>query len=71
MRTVGAVVGAQVAAALITSRTIGQTSVPAESGFVTAFWLSALAALAALGFALLVTLRRARPHATLAAEAAE
>src|ERR671933_1416501 len=39
MRTVGGVVGGQIRAALLTADTIGRTSVPAESAFVTAFWI--------------------------------
>jgi EmrB/QacA subfamily drug resistance transporter len=55
MRTVGGVVGAQVGAALLTAQTIGNTSIPAESGFVEAFWLSALASLTGAGVALFIT----------------
>jgi EmrB/QacA subfamily drug resistance transporter len=55
MRTVGGVVGGQVGAALLTAQTIGDTSIPAESGFVDAFWLSAAAALLASAVALFIT----------------
>jgi EmrB/QacA subfamily drug resistance transporter len=61
MRTVGGVVGGQVGAALLTARTIGDTSVPAESAYAIAFWLSAGAALVAAGVAIFITSpRRAR-----------
>jgi EmrB/QacA subfamily drug resistance transporter len=55
MRTVGGVVGGQVGAALLTAQTIGDTSVPAESGFVEAFWLSAVAALIGGAVAFFIT----------------
>ena len=55
MRTIGGVVGGQVGAAILTAQTIGGTSVPAESAFVTAFWISAAAALVAAGVAFFVT----------------
>jgi EmrB/QacA subfamily drug resistance transporter len=45
VRMIGAVVGGQIAAALLTAETIGDSSVPAESAFTTAFTLSAVAAL--------------------------
>ncbi|HEX5782830.1 MAG TPA: MFS transporter [Solirubrobacteraceae bacterium] len=48
MRTIGAALGSQVAAAIITSNTIAGTEVPTESAFTTAFALSALGALVAL-----------------------
>jgi EmrB/QacA subfamily drug resistance transporter len=71
MRTVGGVVGGQIGAALLTAHTIGNTSIPAESGFVDAFWLSAVAALVASGVALFITpTRRSRRRLELA-EAAE
>jgi EmrB/QacA subfamily drug resistance transporter len=55
MRTVGGVIGGQVGAALLTAQTIGSTSVPAESAFVSAFLLSAVAALIASGVAVFIT----------------
>lgn len=70
MRTIGGIVGAQVGAAILTADTIGRTVVPAESAFVTAFWISAAAALVAVGIALFVTPTRRRPRFALA-EAAE
>ena len=71
MRTVGGVVGGQVGAALLTAQTIGNTSVPAESAFATAFWLSAGAALVGAVVAIFITApRRARRRLELA-EAAD
>jgi len=61
MRTVGGVVGGQIGAAILVASAIGRTGVPAESGFTTAFWVGAVAALAAAVAALAVTpWRRAR-----------
>ena len=60
MRTIGGVIGGQVGAAILVADTIPGTSVPAESAFVAAFWIGALAALVAGGVALLVTPLRAR-----------
>ena len=64
VRMIGAVVGAQVGAALLTAQTIGSSSIPAESAFTWAFGLSAVAALAAAAVALSITrqpLRRLAP----------
>jgi len=55
MRTVGGVVGGQLGAALLTAYTIGATDIPAEHGYTVAFALSAVAAIAACGVALLIT----------------
>ena len=52
MRTIGGVVGAQVGAAILTADRIGGTHLPAESAFVTMFWISAVSALAAAVLAL-------------------
>ena len=52
VRMIGAVIGGQVAATLLTAQTIGPTSIPAESAFTTTFALSAGAALVAAGIAL-------------------
>jgi EmrB/QacA subfamily drug resistance transporter len=52
VRMVGAVVGGQVGAALLTARTIGDTSIPAESAFTITFALSGVTALLAAGIAL-------------------
>jgi MFS family permease len=71
MRTVGGVVGGQVGAALLTAQTIGDSSIPAESAFVDAFWLSAIAALIGGAVAIFITSpRRARRTLELA-EAAD
>ncbi len=48
MRTVGGALGAQIATAIVTSETIAGTPIPAESGYTTAFTLSAIAGLLAL-----------------------
>ena len=73
MRTIGGVVGGQMGAAILESDTIGRTPIPAESAFTTAFWISATAAVIAVGLALLVTPRQPRgPARRLAvAEATE
>jgi EmrB/QacA subfamily drug resistance transporter len=71
VRTIGGVIGGQVGAAILTAQTISGTRVPAESAFVTAFWISAVAALAAAVVAVFVTPRRARVARRLAVEAAE
>ena len=42
VRMIGGVVGGQVGAALLTARTIGDTSIPAESAFTITFALSAV-----------------------------
>ena len=51
VRMIGAVVGGQVGAALLTARTIGGSSVPAESAFTITFALSAVTALVAAAIA--------------------
>jgi hypothetical protein len=65
VRMIGAVVGGQVGAALLTAQTIGRSDVPAESAFTTTFTLSAVMALVAAGIAL--TIRRVAPHRLRAA----
>jgi hypothetical protein len=70
MRTIGGVIGGQAGAALLTADTIGRTGVPAESAFVTAFTVSAIAAFVAVPIALLVTPLRRAPAPALA-EAAD
>jgi EmrB/QacA subfamily drug resistance transporter len=60
VRMIGAVVGGQVGAALLTAQTIGNTSEPAESAFTTTFALSAGAALAASLLALAIVRRPLR-----------
>ena len=59
VRTVGGVVGAQIGAVVLAAHHVAGTSVPAESGFVTAFWISAIAGLAGAGTAALVSSKRA------------
>ena len=59
MRTVGAALGSQVAAAIISANTIPGTEIPAEHGFTLAFTISAVGALVALGPTFLLR-RRAR-----------
>ena len=59
MRMIGAVVGAQVGAAILTSTTIAGTSVPSEGAYATAFFLSCAAAAVGAVVAVFVT-RRAR-----------
>jgi EmrB/QacA subfamily drug resistance transporter len=71
MRTVGGVVGGQVGAALLTARTIGDTSVPAESAYAIAFWLSAGAALVAAVVAIFITSPRHARRRLEFAEAAD
>ena len=64
VRMIGAVVGGQLGAALLTAETIGDTRFPAESAFTTAFALSALAAIAAALVSLTIgarPLRRLEP----------
>lgn len=51
IRLVGSVTGGQAAAALLTARTIGSTSIPAESAYTISFALSAVAAVAAAAVA--------------------
>ena len=66
VRMVGAVVGGQVGAALLTARTIGDTAIPAESAFTVTFGLSAVTALAAAAIALSIgsmPAQRRLPHA--------
>jgi hypothetical protein len=69
MRTVGGVVGGQMGAALLTTYTIGSTSLPSVTGFKIAFTASAIAALVGAGVAVFVTPPRARRRARLAVEA--
>ena len=60
MRTIGGVIGGQVGAAILTADTIPGTSVPAQSAYEAAFWMSAAAAVLGAILALLVTPLRAR-----------
>jgi EmrB/QacA subfamily drug resistance transporter len=61
VRTVGGVVGAQVGAVMLAASSVpGTAGVPAESGFVEAFWIGAAGAVLAAVAACFVTPRRAR-----------
>ena len=60
VRMIGAVIGGQVGAALLTAQTIGSSSIPAESAFTTTFALSAAAALVAAGIAVSIGTRPLR-----------
>ena len=55
VRTVGGVIGAQVAAVLLAGNLHRGTQIPTEHGFVLAFWLSAATALVGVVTALLVS----------------
>ena len=67
MRTIGGVIGGQVGAAILTADTIAGTSVPAESAFVTAFAISAVAAFAGAVMGVFVTSKRRVPSTTAGA----
>jgi EmrB/QacA subfamily drug resistance transporter len=60
VRMIGAVVGGQVGAALLTARTIGASEIPHESAYTITFGLSAVTALAAAGIAFLISSRPAQ-----------
>jgi EmrB/QacA subfamily drug resistance transporter len=60
MRTIGGVVGGQLAAAVLASRTISGSAVPTSSAYSIAFWLSAAIAVFGVVTALAVTPRRSR-----------
>ena len=62
MRTAGAAVGAQIAAAIVSARTPGGAGVPLEEGYTIAFAMAAAGMAAALGVAL-VLLRGRAPQA--------
>jgi hypothetical protein len=70
MRTIGGVIGGQVGAAILTAQTIGDTPVPAEGAFATAFWISAAGTAIAAVVALLITPRARRASAEAAVESA-
>lgn len=55
IRTIGGVVGAQIAAVLLAANVSPGTQIPTEHGFVLSFWLSAVSALVGVVTALLVT----------------
>lgn len=58
VRTVGSVIGSQVAVTLLASTTIAGTSIPSEAGFSASLWLGAGAALIAALLALGISSRR-------------
>jgi MFS family permease len=60
MRTIGAALGSQVAAAVISAHTLPGTEIPTESGFTMAFSISAVGALVALLPTFLLTRRGIR-----------
>ena len=60
VRMVGSVIGGQVAATLLTTETIGGSSIPAESAFTITFALSAVAALVAAAIAVSIGSRPLR-----------
>ncbi|MGZ8782393.1 MAG: MFS transporter [Gaiellaceae bacterium] len=60
VRLIGAVIGGQVGAALLTAQTIGNSSVPAESAFTITFVLSAATALVAAAIAVTIGATPAR-----------
>jgi EmrB/QacA subfamily drug resistance transporter len=60
MRTIGGVVGGQLAAAVLANRTISGGAVPTGSAYSIAFWLSAAIAVCGVATALAVTPRRRR-----------
>ena len=62
LRTVGSVIGGQVGAAIVSADTLAHSSVPAESAFVAAFWVSAAVAIAGAALARLIP---ARPPAAV------
>jgi EmrB/QacA subfamily drug resistance transporter len=60
MRTIGAALGSQVAAAIISANTLAGTEIPVEHGFTLAFTISAVGALLALMPTFLLNRRAAR-----------
>jgi EmrB/QacA subfamily drug resistance transporter len=69
MRTIGGVVGGQLAAAVLANRTISGSAVPTGSAYSIAFWLGAAIAVCGVVTALAVTPRRSR-RVAVAREAA-
>jgi MFS family permease len=61
MRTVGSVIGGQVGAAIVSADTIANTRIPAESAFITAFWVSAVVAIVGALVARFIPTRAAEP----------
>ncbi len=62
IRTIGGVVGAQVGAVFLATHQVGGTTVPGESGFVLAFWVSAVGAVVGAVAAALVSPGRPWPR---------
>ena len=71
MRTIGGVVGGQLAAAVLANRTISGSAVPTGSAYSIAFWLSAAIAVCGVATALAVTPRRRGRGRRVAREAVE
>ena len=69
VRMIGAVIGGQVGAALLTARTLGDSGVPAESAFTITFALSTVTALLAAGVALAIGVKPVQRRLTTAADA--
>ena len=63
IRTVGGVIGAQIGAAILAASAVGGGAVPAESGYTTAFWVGAAAAMVGAVTASLVFPWRRRARA--------
>ena len=71
VRTVGSVIGSQVAVTLLATERIAGTNVPAESGFAAALWLGAGAAAIASLLALAIAPSRPRTEPEPARPAGE
>ena len=69
MRTVGGAFGSAVATAILLGNTISGSPVPSEGAYTTAFVMSAVGGLLALGAALLIPTRAAAAAARVAAQA--
>jgi MFS family permease len=68
MRTLGGALGAQLVATLLTSQTIGRTTIPAEAAYTDAFIAAAVAAALATAAALAIPrARRSQPQPVPAA----
>jgi MFS family permease len=67
MRTIGGSLGGQVAASIVAGHVIASTGLPSESGFITAFTMSAIALAVAFAVTLTIPGRRAGESADAAA----
>jgi len=67
VRTVGGVIGAQVAAVLVAAHHVSGTQVPGERGFAIAFWVSVAGALAGVVTAVLISDRGTRTGVRISA----